>query len=262
MLTSDMSAEERESMQNLLNALVVEVCADLHINLPFSVSLSPTADLVPAFQLSYAESMLLAPRASVYCDVFSITFSTRRTACELRAAFAHLQYLHRVSRSLSPRLVFLRELRRKMAHFVDAFEYYVQEEVLEPKFQRLFDVLAAGPQQRDCKDDTPFYDVVYNLHNRLMDKIFQQCFVGEPQIYTQLNAIFTACLSLSTFAQELDVDSLHHQDFERTTAAIRIKFERNLALLVRLLSHSKMGAADSRIPALLLRINFKNFKSF
>lgn len=231
-----------------------------------------TGDIVPQFTLSFAESRVLASKASVYCDVFSITFNVRRVGCELRDAYANLQLLDRELRrasSLKNRreatacLVQTRELRRRMANFVDGFEWYLQVEVLQPKFDKLQTLLGNHLQGKDApltsSSRDPFFDTVYSMHEALLDEVFAQCFVGQDQINTRLNGIFTACFSLSDFVQELTVEALQHDYFTDTLTALETSFSRNVGLLVRLLLHMQHSSADSRIPALLARINFNDY---
>lgn len=235
------------------------------------LQVTSSGDIVPQFTLSFAESRVLASRASVYCDVFSITFNVRRVGCELRDAFGNLQFLDRQLRLASPlrkrreataTLVQTRELRRRMAIFVDGFEWYLQADVLQPKFERLLALLDSRLEDKEISavaSRQPFFDTITSMHESLLDKVFEQCFVGQHQINSRLNGIFAACFSLSDFVQELTVDVLKYDHFTDTLTALETSFSRNVGLLVRLLLHIQHGSVDSRIPALLARINFNDY---
>lgn len=241
-------------------------------DLPLSLHLSPTGGIVPRFTLTFAESQVLASKSSVYCDVFSMAFNVRRVACELRASFANLQLLDRSLRRASGThtwrkstacLAAIQELRRRMAIFVDGFEWYLQAEVLQPKFDTLLNALDDHLEGRARRSShsarKPFYDEIQALHEALLDKVFAQCFVGHEQIETRLTATFVACFSLCDFIAELTTDALQHTDFSDTLRELQTTFTRNVGLLVRLLLHMQHRSADSGIPALLVRINFNHY---
>lgn len=272
--------EERDEIENTLNQILLSTtsemaASDLSSELynveqpPFALKISESGDLYPHFDLNIAESQVLASRASVYCDVFSIAFNICRVACELRAAFANLQemdhefrhqHLSKSARKDRTGLVRIRELRRRMASFVDGFEWYIQAEVLQPKFEKLLRMLDSnmvGTHSQSSR--TTFFDMVCSLHESLMDKIFAQCFVGRTQINARLNAIFETCFGLCDLIRELSVEELAQISFTDTVHALDSCFSRNFGLLVRLLSHIQHGSVDSRIPALLVRINFNRY---
>lgn len=285
LLTSrDLNPEERQNVEKTIMQILSYTFQDFALEnaalperssmteSPLALHVTEKGDIVPQFTLSFAESRVLASRASVYCDVFSITFNVRRVACELRAAYASLHVLDRQLRRASSStkrrtatacLVQIRELRRCMANFVDGFEWYLQVEVLQPKFDDLLrlldDHLERKEQVLTSSSHQPFFDIVCSTHETLLDKVFAQCFVGQDQINTRLNASFTACFSLCDFVQELTVEALQYDHFIDTLTALETSFSRNVGLLVRLLLHMQHSSADSRIPALLARINFNRY---
>lgn len=232
---------------------------------------TPTGDLVPQFTLGFAESRVLASKASVYCDVFAITFNIRRVGCELRDAYAKIQLLEhqlrqgpnlQTRRQRTSSLVQIRELRRIMGMFIDGFEWYLQVEVLEPNINKVLNLLDT-PTRKGTKfsdsPDKPFFDVIYSTHETVMNDIFSKCFVGQRQINARLNGIFASCFSLSDFVQELTVEALKNNSFADTLSALEQSFSRNVGLLVRLLLRLRQDSADSGIPALLDRISFRQF---
>lgn len=277
---NDFKEEERLEIENLLEQIMVSTLgemaasdpgADSHAmdQPPFVLKISESGGIYPQFTLSIAESQVLSSRASVYCDIFSVAFSICRVACELRASFGNLQAMdhemQRKGQSQSIRkdragLVGIRELRRRMASVVDGFEWYIQAEVLQPSFDKLFTALDSSSVESHSKTSrVPFFDRICSLHETLMDKVFSQCFVGRAQINTRLNAIFEACFGLCDFVRELSVEEFAESNFSDTVEALDSSFSRNVGLLVRLLSHIQHGSVDSRISALLVRINFNRY---
>lgn len=284
LISRDLDPEERQNVEKTIMQILAYTFQDFAsenaalperssmTESPLALHVTEKGDIVPQFTLSFAESRVLASKSSVYCDVFSITFNVRRVACELRAAYASLQALDRLLRRASSSndrrtatacLVQIRELRRCMANFVDGFEWYLQVEVLQPKFDELLGLLDNYLERKEqvspSSSRQPFFDIVCSTHETLLDKVFAQCFVGQNQINTRLNGIFAACFSLCDFVQELTVEALQHDHFTDTLTALETSFSRNVGLLVRLLLHMQHSSADSRIPALLARINFNRY---
>lgn len=264
-----LSGEELSDAERALNHLLATVSSDMHHNVdsslpidpPFSLHLSPTATLTPRFSLSYHETPVLASRAPVYCDLFSLTFAVRRAVSELRAAFTHLLYLRRGVRLRSRTailLVPLLELRRRMSVFLDALEWYVQADVLHPKFSMLHDRL----DEQVNNPSGEFFDEFCCEHEHAVDIAVAQCFLNDEHVQTRLNAIFAACVAFADFVQELDsVDDVGGA-LREMTSVVSEEFERNVDLFVQMLLHSQKGIAESKVHALLLRLNFNRFEAF
>lgn len=278
-LTTSAREQIDKALEQIMITTITEIgtndlaaVSDEYLDPRLSLRVSESGDIYPFFSMNVAESQVLASRSSVYCDVFSIAFNIRRVACELRASFATLRWLDlslcRASRGRARRqstagLVTMRELRRRMAHFVDGFEWYIQAEVLQPKFDNLLKMLdqpAETVNQRRQLAPTPrqasFFDMISSAHEWAMDKVHAQSFVGNDQINARLDAIFASCFGLCDLVRELSVKALVQNNFRETVEALDLSFSRNLGLLVRLLAHMQHGSVDSRIPALLVRINF------
>lgn len=281
LVSGEMEEAERKSAENAITQILVATVAEYEVDEaegynvrqpPLVLQVTSTGGILPRFTLTFAESQIIATKSSVYCDVFSIAFNVRRVACELRAALANLQWLDRRLRrarnfygrqSATRCLVGVIELRRRMAIFVDGFEWYVQAEVLQPKFATLLgaldDYLEGKESRPSISSRKPFYDEILSLHEVLLDKVFAQCFVGHQQIDKRLTAIFAVCFSLCDFITELTIEGLQQNDFSDTLHELETNFERNVSLLVRLLLHLQHGTADPGIPALLVRINFNRY---
>lgn len=234
--------------------------------LPLSLKLSSSGDLIPQYTLSLAEGQLLADRASVYCDVFSIAFSIRRVACELRTCFSTLRFLDRLLRrkasrdvrvAVSAATTRLFALRLRMGNFIDGFDRYIQCDVVQEKFIDLLETLdnptAVRSAARDHIDAQPFFDVVAAKHNTMLDKLFAQCFIDDSQINKRLQQIFVCCFRLCDMVAKLDPAGLQGADLQGKALKIESEFQLNVELLVKLLLHMQNGQAD-RTPALLLQI--------
>lgn len=284
LLTSrDLEPHERQNVERSISEILSYTFDDFvnenaalaekspHWDSVLKLHVTAAGDIVPQFTLGFAESRVLASKASVYCDVFAIAFNVRRVGCELRDAYANIKLLeHQLKKSSSLKirrertacLVRTRELRRRMAIFLGGFEWYLQVEVLQPKINRLLTLLDNHLRENTQPSPLPrkpFFDVIYSTHEALMDDIFSQCFVGQSQINARLNGIFASCFSLSDFVQGLTVDALQQNSFTDTLRAFEQSFSRNVGLLVRLLSHMRQNGVDSAIPALLERISFREY---
>lgn len=279
--SNEMEEAERKSAENAITQILVDTVAEYELDEaedwnvrepPLRLQVTSTGGILPRFTLTFAESQIIGSKSSVYCDVFSIAFNVRRVACELRAAFANLQWLSRRlrcvrnsnSRQSAPTcLVGVLELRRRMAIFIDGFEWYLQAEVIQPKFDSLLGALDDHVEGREphppISSRKPFYDDILSLHEALLDKVLAQSFVGHQQIDTRLTAIFAVCFSLCGFIAELTIEGLEQNDFSDTLRELQTNFARNVDLFVRLLLHMQHSTADSGIPALLVRINFNHY---
>lgn len=275
---SGLKEEERNVITRILNNIFHSLWIDqldkssntTHQNVPFEFQLTESGHLFPIFALSYAESQLLSPRAHVYCDVFPITFNMRRVACHLQSAFAHLYLMQRNHRltlssllhgSINP-WVRLREIRRRMDIFVQSFESYIQEQVIEPQFLELFDLFdhrSSYIQHEDhsldnIKSKEPFFDVLLSAHNRLLDKVFAGCFVREQQIGRLIHSALEACLELCELIPTLKIEQDTPFTLPEKVNAIERDFVRNVDLLSRILLHRQTENPDFRITDFLQRI--------
>lgn len=302
-LRNELSEEARQSAERTLNRLLSVAAvetgdillahfdnsenSECNTSAPLVLYVSRDCAVIPRFSLSLAESQVLSPRAAVYCDVFALTFTIRRTACELRAAFAHVFVLERRIRDdwsrVGPRftskplrttgrqrstcvLVGAMELRRRMMCFVESVEWYVQAEVIQPKFDKLL-ALLDNHQRGDFNNlevtsnpmrNQAFFDVVTTTHCTLMDDLFKQCFVSDDAINARLNAIVEVCLNLSQFLQNATVEAVLGRHFSNSIANMNQQFTRNVALFMQLLSmYQKKG--ESKVESLLFRLRYNLF---
>lgn len=254
-----------KGLNHILKSITTDLLPD-DTDAPLYIRVTSDYELVPVFVLSFAEGQVLRARSAVYGDVFSIVFSVRRVACELRAAFQALMALQRplrrcvnqsAFRSLQAAMVPVFELRRRMAEFIDGMEWYLQAEVIEPKFTGIARVFNEGNGQRR----EPFFDVVCRLHDELMTRIFDECFVNDVQINARLEQIFGVCSDVCEYIEALTQEALGEVEHEEFMKAVEMEFSRNVGLLLRMLLHIEKGHADSKIPALVVRINFNRYLS-
>lgn len=292
----NLPSDQRYAAEKALNLLLTSAVAEVHTKVdnatpsepPFTLHVSDDGGVYPHFVLSFAEGQVLAPRASVYCDIFSVTFASRRTISELRTAFVHLLVLERLLRprsrgiavnTLKGRhdlrrrartrcLVGVIELRRRMMCFVEAVEWYLQAEVLQPRFDKLFRILEAPLSAEGHLTDSSsskdyrlrrmtLFDAVADTHNEMMDIFFKDCFIADETLNTRLHTIFAVCVSFCDFVRSLTQGSVLIPSFTHTMSALDQEFCRNFELFVQMLSVQEQKG-NARISSLLLRLNFNS----
>lgn len=288
-LYEGMTDEARQDVEKALNSLLSTAASEVYahgdhsvpLEAPFTLRITGDNDIIPQFALSFAESQVLAPRAHIYGDAFSITFGSRHTSCELRCAFAHLLNMERCAwvvrtdatgstsgegkargrmahkrRRNSGHLVKAMELRRRMMSFIEAIEWYLQCEVLEPKFDKLLKLINKNDQMGLLRG-RPLFDVVTEMHNEMMDDVFEECFIADKMMNVRLNSIFGVCMSFCGYIRAMSVERLRKDELEFATAVSRTEtdFSRNVQLFVQLLTlQKKRGYA--KIGNLLLQVSY------
>lgn len=291
--------DDRFSAQKCLNRLMSTIAAEVHARVdntspsepPFSLHISEDGAVYPHFVLSFAEGQVLSSRASVYCDVFSVTFASRRTTCELQNGFLHLQVVERLlgprnrgicrdfkkgrpdlsRRARTRHLVGVTELRRRMMCFVESVEWHLQAEVLQPRFDKLLHLLedespalqahnrgAFLPRQHDDGlHGRSLFDAVTQTHNEMMDTFVKDCFISDDALNIRLHTIFSVCVSFCDFVHSLSPSSVLSPSFMQTMSVLDQEFCRNVQLFVQMLSvQEKKG--NPNIGSLLLRLNYNN----
>lgn len=303
-LRDELSEEARQVAEKVLNRLLLAAAVetghtDEYVGLSedsnssaselLELQVSRDCSVTPRFALSLAESQVLGSRASVYCDAFAVTFGARRAACELRASFAHLLFLERQIRADWQRvrvhvigcnvpktsgirrstcvLVGAMELRRRMMCFVECVEWYLQAEVIQPKFDKLLTLMNYYPLEKLSTErfntykfhSSTFFDIATETHNRLLDDLFRECFVADDAINVRLNTIFEVCVNFCQFLRSTNVETILGRHFTNTVTNINRDFSRNVSLLLQMLTvYNKKG--ESNVGSLLLRLNYNKKK--
>lgn len=282
-LYDGMSEEAQQDVEKALNNALSTAVSEVQghgdqmapTEAPFKLHVTSKNEILPQFGLSFAETQVLASRAHIYGDAFSITFGSRQTLCELRAAFAHLLRLERSTwagggkRTAGQRMRYERrlksgglaqvmELRRRMMCFIEALEWYLQCEVLEPKFDKLLKLINSNDKVGMLRG-RPLFDAVTEMHDEMMDDIFKECFIADKTMNIRLNAIFAVCMNLCNFIQSMTLDTVRGKqgDLAGTTASIDVEFSRNVQLFERLLTLQKQGG-ESKLGCLLLQLNYND----
>ncbi|PXF41306.1 Gamma-tubulin complex component 4 [Gracilariopsis chorda] len=272
---SHASAEYRTHAEKILNRTLQTTITEYGINVPlFELQVGENGDLVPTFTLSYVESQVLASKAHVYCDLFSVTFSIRRAACELQSTFLELLSIRKqivASRQLLKveGLVKIVELRRRMGCFIDAYERYLQYHVLQPGFDKILHYIASTPDKRSGSKRESFFEAIVGHHEQTMDNLFAQCFVGEKRVMARVQGIVSSCLHLGEMVRKLsdvftcslgkETGSIwNSEDMALQIEQIEVGFERNFELLVRVLSNIERRTADSKVAVLLQQMIYNN----
>lgn len=291
--------DDRFSAQKALNRLLSTAAAEVHARVdntspmepPFSLNVSEDGAVFPHFVLSFAEGQVLSSRASVYCDVFSVTFASRRTTCELHTAFLHLQVVERLMgprnrgictnfvkgrpdlrrRARTRHLVGVTELRRRMMCFVESVEWHLQAEVLQPRFDMLLNLLEDQNLSFQAHDRGAFlprthddglhgrslYDAVTETHNEMMDIFVKECFISDDALNIRLHTIFSVCVSFCDFVRSLSPSSVLSPSFTQTMSVLDQEFCRNVELFVQMLIIQEKRS-NSNIGSLLLRLNYNS----
>lgn len=265
-MNGDLEESERTRKERMLKRVYQTAVAESGeeqdaAEVGLDMRVSKEGKILTAFEMNYTEGVVLKSRASVYCDLFAVVFNVRRVAFELREAFRRLNRIEAELRGrgrwrgVTGKLVKIVELRRKMGLFVDALEWYLQVEVIGPKFESLVQILDKCLERKKNGDGGCFGEVK-KLHENLLDGMFNECFVANEQIDKRLHAIFEACFSLCDFVGAISVESLRVNNYGEAIKEMNDIFTRNVALLVRLLTHVQRGRVDSAIPAFLVRIRW------
>lgn len=291
--------DDRTSAEKALNRLLSAVAAEVHARVdntsppdpPFSLNVSEDGAVYPHFVLSFAEGQVLSSRAAVYCDVFSVTFASRRTTCELRTAFMHLQLVERLlgprargictgfkkgrpdlsRRARTRHLVGVTELRRRMMCFVEAVEWHLQAEVLQPRFDKLLNLFDSQLSSLQAHDEGVFsprsshkglhgrslFDAVTETHNEMMDTFIKECFIADDALNVRLHTIFSVCVSFCDFVRSLSPTSVLSPSFTQTMSVLDQEFCRNVELFVQMLFIQETKG-NSKISSLLLRLNYNS----
>ncbi|CAN8063636.1 unnamed protein product [Agarophyton chilense] len=256
------SAESRAHSEKYLNRILQTTVTEYGVACPlFDLRVLENGDVIPTFTLSFVESQILGSRAHVHCDLFSVTFSIRRAACELQSSYVELQ-AHRKrmpDKGLSQRakwFVELFELRRRMACFIDGYEWYIQAQVLQPNIDGfLLSLKGHGSASSDVKRRALF-DVVVKHHEDTMERILTQCFVGEKLIMARLQAIACACLNLGGVIRNLPKDALECKVESRDSEVLEVvksiekEFNRNHELLAKMLAGLRKRGYGSQVVVL------------
>lgn len=267
-LPAPASDEYRTKAEKILNRTLQTTITEYGVNVPlFQLQVRESGDLVPTFTLSYVESQILASRAHVYCDLFSVTFSIRRAACELQSSFLELLAIRKqiaASRRLLKveGLVKIVELRRRMGCFVDAYEMYLQYHVLQPGFDKILQYMESTPHERRRFRYESFFDVIVEHHEQTMDYLFVHCFVAVKHVMARVQGIVSSCLHLGELVRRLSNNFTrtsgkeagyiwNSEDMAMQVEQIEVEFQRNFELLVRLLSGFEKNTADSKVAVLL-----------
>ncbi|KAI0560171.1 Gamma tubulin complex component [Gracilaria domingensis] len=269
-LPSVTSPESRSKSEKILNRILQTTVTEYGVACPlFELQVRENGEVIPTFTLSFVESQVLASRAHVYCDLFSVTFSIRQAACDLQASFMELQ-AHRkrmiAQDQLRKGMLFVKlfELRRRMACFIDGYEWYIQAQVLQPGVDDLLRCVARGEEGIPSKRK-PLFDAVVEQHEETMERLLKQCFVGERVIMARMQAIASACLSLGELIRGLPRESFEVTDVELSKDAraaetleavdgIEKDFKRNYELLVRMLCGAEKRGSGSKVSVLLQQI--------
>lgn len=235
---------------------------------PFVFKVKENGDVIPNFTLSFLESQVLASRAHIYCDLFSVTFSVRRAACELQATYLDLQIIRRrTSASHSSMKQILSrawELRRRMACFIDSFEVYIQAQLLQPGFDFLLNYLTKKPSEGTESHNDLYFERVVRRHELILSKLFTCCFVGSKLIMARLHGITGTCLKLGECIRGISKvqcsSKVEHVDSELQSLSasiteIQTEFDNNFQLMLRMLtSIGEKHSSNVEIACLLQQI--------
>ena len=206
--------------------------------------------------------------AATYCDVFSIAFSLRRVSSELRASFTSLIAIMRCYRRAAAKLYVKQGivvakafcmLRSRMTIVIDALEWYLQNLVIQPKYEQLVCALRESGEGekhvRSAFEKAPsLYDRFQALQRSALDSLQEQCFLQNNTISTRLAQLFDSCDLLCDAVRMLASASNRFEDCLGQAKEAEQLFARNLNFLVQLLEQSKSTNFYRSTSELLLRL--------
>lgn len=263
----DVAAAER-CIEHIVDTALADCNSSSQIPCILHFTVEADGQLSPYFDLPFPASAVIASTAGKYNQIFAVTFGVRGVVHSLERCYRSIaqvlrRRLSRASASSADRCTSDRRrtlikqcalLRMRMSRFMQAFDDYLQVDVFETGFLSLMEQIGnAG--DTSSTPSVPFDDIA-SAHTGVMERWLLESFADSDALLRRLHALFDACYGLCDYTESI-IDGTIESALQghRCEAA----FNRNIELLVRMLSGLQGRIGGSKVGVLLMKIDWDSF---
>lgn len=266
--TLDSAAAER-CIEHIVDTSLADSSGSSFVPCILRFDVEADGQLTPYFDVPFPASAVIASSSSKYSQIFGVSFGVRSVVHALERCYRSIAHSFRrrhggASRT-SPKQCPMSDmqtiriqqcalLRMRMSRFMQAFDDYLQVDVFEAGFLSLLEQIG-DLGNTDPTLAVPF-DHIVNAHACVLDRWLLESFADMDAIQRRLHALFDACYGLCGYTEDvIDGRTDSSPQGYRHEAA----FDRNAALLVRMLSSLQGRIGASKVGVLLMKVDWDSF---
>lgn len=272
-LKADVGALDIDAAERCIEHIVDTALADSHCNslVPCILRFDVETDgqLSPYFDVPFPASAVIASTSGKYSQVFSVAFGVRGVVHSLERCYRSITQALRPRPGCASRVcaklcsmsdkqrIRIQQcalLRMRMSRFMQAFDDYLQVDVFETGFLSLLEHIG-DVGDVNFTPAVPF-DNIANAHAGVMNRWLLESFADMDAVQRRLHALFDACYGLCGYTESI-IDGSTDSSLQghRHEAA----FDRNVELLVCMLSSLQGRIGGSKVGVLLMKVDWDSF---
>lgn len=237
-----------QETSNLANVTLIENWA-FHSNVK-SNQKDPWGGLSLRYMCQWPLHLIFSPdMLEKYNTIYRFLLPVKRIQIELQYVWAQKV---RAMKHLINEPVFRQamQLRQHMSFLIDNLYSYLQVDVLESQWSKLYSSVKAS---RD-------FEEVRILHDKYLASIVEQFFLNHPKVLRTLQDVLLMCQKLCRLLKEMEQEDMRNEQFREQFWSIKQNFERQSSRVFQLLSNFRNNHQSAPYLAqLLLRIDYNGY---